>query len=264
MPAIASSHELVPAWDAVFGAQQRRASGYWLIAQPDHAALAGDLAEQFARAPYPRLDADMVRAIRLHDAGWAPLDGGGECGVGTAGGLPMPEPRRLPDGRPKSFLDFAPQDFLPAWSGSIAQAEQASGDLGGLLVSEHFARLARTRLDAGRDSQEDTRRLREFLEAQEREQYLWMSRVRGRFTRERMNLLADALQFCDLLSLYLCCGAEQDVGFPQVFEVKRPALHRRGALCELDPSPFTREISVRVQGTLDGSREQQSFEFQLR
>jgi len=36
----------VPAWEAVERKQKQAASEWWLVAQPDHAALAGDLAER--------------------------------------------------------------------------------------------------------------------------------------------------------------------------------------------------------------------------
>ena len=52
------------------------------------------------------------------------------------------------------------------------------------------------------------------------------------------------LQFCDVLSLYLCCGAAQDVEFPQRFGAKPIRLRRearaadQAAVCRFEPSPF--------------------------
>jgi Protein of unknown function (DUF3891) len=260
----AGGRQLVPAWEAVSEAQWRRASGYWLIAQPDHAALAGDLAEEFACGPYPQLDEDIVRAFRLHDAGWTPLDGSGERGAGAGGARPMPAPRRHADGRPMSFLDFGPSDFLPAWNGSIKSVEQASGAIGGLLVSEHFARLARTRLDSGKSTPEETRMMLEFLDAQAAQQARWMAGAGNGVTPERVKVLTDALQFCDLLSLYLCCGSAENVSFPQEFGGQRPVLYRRYGVCQLEPSPFSDKIVVGVKATLDGPGEEKTSEFSLR
>ncbi len=255
---------LVPAWEAVFRAQQQRASGYWLIAQPDHAALAGDLAEEFTRGPYPHLEEDAVRAFRLHDAGWAPLDGGSERGVGTGSARPRPEPRRSPDGRPLSFLEFGPRDFLPAWNGSIERAEQASGAVGGLLVGEHFVRLARTRLDSVRDSEEESCLTRRFLEEQAALQAKWIASAGSGMTRERVQALTDVLQFCDLLSLYLCCGSEEDVSFPQAFAGQRPVLRRRDGTCRLEPSPFSDKVVAGITARLDRTNTEKTFELVLR
>jgi len=36
-------------------------------------------------------------------------------------------------------------------------------------------------------------------------------------TPEELETLTDVLQFCDLLSLYVCCGARQNVDFPEYF-----------------------------------------------
>ena len=39
-------------------------------------------------------------------------------------------------------------------------------------------------------------------------------------TLEELEALTDVLQFCDLLSLYVCCGARQNVEFPEYFGIK--------------------------------------------
>ena len=39
-------------------------------------------------------------------------------------------------------------------------------------------------------------------------------------TPEVLETLTDVLQFCDLLSLYVCCGARQNVEFPEYFGTK--------------------------------------------
>jgi uncharacterized protein DUF3891 len=58
--------------------------------------------------------------------------------------------------------------------------------------------------------------------------------------------LVDLLQFCDLLSLYLCCGSRASVQFPQAVGSRSVVLRRDGELCLLDPSPFRKEISLGV------------------
>jgi hypothetical protein len=46
------------------------------------------------------------------------------------------------------------------------------------------------------------------------------------------------LQFCDLLSLYLCCGSNEAVEFPQEFAAGRVRLSPRDGAFFLQPSPF--------------------------
>jgi hypothetical protein len=167
-----------------------------------------------------------VLAIAAHDDGWAPFD----AQVAVAHGNPL------------SFLDFGPRDFLCAWGGSIERAEKIA-PMGGAIVSEHFRRLAKNRLEWGIDGSEDRRLLLSFLESQHTRQ----ERLLGSQSREEFEFLTDVLQFCDVLSLYLCCGAAQDAEFPQKLGVEPIRLHReatRGndlaAICRFDPSPFTR------------------------
>src|SRR5215831_331966 len=77
---------MMPAWEAIELKQRAPAEDWWLVAQPDHAALSGELA-RLLEAPAP--------------------------------------------------------DFLAAWRGSIAVAERNSA-IGGMMVSGHFCRIART------------------------------------------------------------------------------------------------------------------------
>src|SRR5437868_11158663 len=85
-----SNHsQAVPAWDAVERKQKESASEWWLIAQPDHAMLAGDLSARMQSPLFSVIPDEVVKAIALHDEGWRPVDSG--------------EPRQ-DKGRPLSFL----------------------------------------------------------------------------------------------------------------------------------------------------------------
>jgi Protein of unknown function (DUF3891) len=254
----------IPAWQAVFDTQQHAAAGCWMIAQPDHAALAGDLAQEFAQPPYPPLDEVIVRAIRLHDSGWAEMDGGGERGTGLPSPLGTPSPKHHSDGRPLSFLEIGPSDFLAAWSRSIQRAAEASGPLGGLLVRGHFCRLGQARLEGAKDPPGEVRLIRDFLTREESRQTGWLAALRGLRTPEQVEMLTDLLQFCDLLSLYLCCGSADEVVFPQTFGEGRPTLRQHGAAFVLAPSPFNRAVKVAVEAKRHGSHQTKDFEFEVR
>src|SRR5205823_6182784 len=217
----------VPAWEAVARTQKQPSRAWWLIAQPDHADLAGDLAGRIEWESFPALDADVLEAIRLDDEGWAELD--------------LTPSTRLD--RPLSFLDIGPADFLKAWRGSIARAEESSA-VGGLLVSSHFRRLGEFRLQSVIDSAQDEMLVKEFLlQENERESRLMASQRRS---YEEVRGLVDALQFCDLLSLYLCCGSREEVEFPQVFQGQTIRAHYDGGLYRTVPSIFVSSASLGV------------------
>jgi hypothetical protein len=82
-------------------------------------------------------------------------------------------------------------------------------------VSSHFSRLAQARLKSRNDSSEDRRLVQQFLSQEvDRQQQLGTHAQRS---PKELELLTDVLQFCDLVSLYLCCGADELVEFPQKF-----------------------------------------------
>jgi hypothetical protein len=219
----------VPAWDAVLRTQQQPASDWWLVAQPDHAALAGDLAARIRSPQFPKLDTEVVRAIALHDEGWAAFD---------------LTPSLNGSGRPLSFLEVGLNDFLRAWRDSIARAEQDS-PIGGVLVSEHFCRLGRWRLQMVKSPPAEEAAMHAFL-VTEAERQRQLSPRQSR-TPEEILVLVDVLQFCDLLSLYLCCGARDAVEFPQRFNGHTICMHHDGELCRTEPPLFGRGASLAVR-----------------
>jgi hypothetical protein len=82
-------------------------------------------------------------------------------------------------------------------------------------VSRHFQRLAEHRMAATDDSERDRKKLRQFVDHEtQRQKKLAAKQQRS---AEELELLTDVLQFCDLLSLYICCGARQSVEFPEYF-----------------------------------------------
>ena len=111
------------------------------------------------------------------------------------------------------------------------------------MVSMHFWRLAEHRLNSSQDSAPDRKRLEEFLEFEAARQKKLTSK-QTRAERE-LETFADVLQFCDLLSLYLCCGSCEPVEFPEYFGVKLRASHVPDGLC-LQPSVMQSGTQFRV------------------
>jgi hypothetical protein len=189
--------------------------------------VSGDIARALGPPVIPNLNSELVAAIAAHDDGWAPFDA----------------QVTVRNRKPLSFVDFSPTDFLRAWRGSIQRAE-AIAAIGGAIVSGHFCRLAQNRLESGIDGAENRTLLINFVDGERSRQ----ERLLGSQWRQEFEFLTDVLQFCDVLSLYLCCGAVQDVQFPQRFGTEPIRLHREAkrsgdvaAVCRFSPSPFSRE-----------------------
>jgi hypothetical protein len=223
------------AWEAVFNTQRQPCERCLLVAQPDHAGLAGDIAAQldpaFLGDDCPRLDNALVRAIGLHDEGWAEFDQAGSSLLTDAAG------------RPLSFLDVRPPEFVRAWTGSIARAQDVAA-AGGIMVSRHFSRLARHRLASYDDTPADQQRLRTFLE-DERQCQAALAHAVG-FSDAQLERLTDLLQFCDLLSLYLCCGSREWVELPQHFAGRALRIQRPEDCYRLAPPPLRSGASLAV------------------
>src|SRR6516225_1344618 len=66
--------EFLSAWTIVERMQRQPYDGCWMITQPSHAVLAGDFAAKMTGPNLPRMDAALLRAIALHDAGWGVPD----------------------------------------------------------------------------------------------------------------------------------------------------------------------------------------------
>ena len=202
-PPPAASPEFQDAWPAIEHIQRQVREPCWLITQPSHSALAGELAAVFSAPQLPQIDAAIVRAIALHDAGWG-----------------MPDAHAIQQSRsksrfqPESFLQASIPVFLAAWQKSIETAQSVS-PAGGYMVSRHFQRLAQHRIDSANDAPRERQKLQSFVQAEAlRQKSLAAAQP---VPAEQLELLADLLQFCDLLSLYICCGSRQNVVFPQYF-----------------------------------------------
>jgi len=191
----------IPVWDAIAATQQNRTASDWFIPQSDHAHISGALAAAFDRELFPDLTPEILEAIRLHDEGWVPCDG-------------VAESPRLPavvdGGRALSFFQLPPSVFLRAWQRSIDSAI-AIGPAAGHIVSSHFRLLAGHRLHSSADTPEDTRALESFA-AFELLREASLAPASG-FTSEQLARFLAVLQFCDVLSLYLCGNP----GIPVVF-----------------------------------------------
>ncbi len=221
------SLSIEPTWIAIDRSQRQDfTAGCWLIPQPAHAALAGEIAAQLDPKAFPGITPEVIRAIALHDSGWS-LDDAAVIQASRAAGAKA---------KPYSFIAAPARDTVAAWTGSIEIAGKSS-PLGGFVVSRHFAAIGqhhRQQADPATAKVLDTFLANELA----RQQKL---RKRLSQTDSELDVLVTALQFCDLLSLYLACGVAGDVEFPQTIAGSPIQLSRKGNAASLTPSPFVGE-----------------------
>lgn len=200
-----ASEKSLPAWEAVEHSQKRTCARFWMITQPSHAVLAGGLAANLNAPQFPVLDEPLLKAIALHDAGW-----------GVPDAQAIVKSRSIHPQAPQSFVAMAVPQFLEAWENSIETAESVS-PAGGYTVSRHFWRLAEHRAGL-EENKPDRQKLESFLKNEERRQKKLAARQS--LSNEQLEEFTDVLQFCDLLSLYICSGSSQRVVFPEYFGVQ--------------------------------------------
>src|SRR5438270_11963940 len=219
-------------WDALLENQQRLTAaageqGVWLITQPSHSNLSGDIAAKLRPAVFGTFDEHTVRAIALHDAGWSGFD---------SDLIRASRDSQQKKAKMVSFVAVPPDISVKAWSESIETALKIT-PLGGYLVSEHFRSIAEMLSSAKPESAKPTARF--IAQETARQQKL---RPKIGLVDAAIQRLVEGLRFCDLLSLYLCAGLTEIVEFPQQFQQHsftiRPAGHRS---FRLSPSPFAED-----------------------
>jgi hypothetical protein len=247
-PPSVTGTEFLPAWTVVERLQRQSYDGCWMITQPSHAVLAGDFAGKMTGPKIPKMDAPMVRAIALHDAGW-----------GVPDAQAIMQSRSVRQGCPRSFIQCSTAEFLEAWEKSIEVAA-STGPAGGYMVSRHFARIAEQ--NAAHVPQQDQQRVSSFLKNEAtRQKQLSAKQDRS---IEELESLTDVLQFCDLLSLYVCSGARENAEFPEYFGVKvRLTVVNDGYRLEpplIEPGATFKVAALRHPAT----REESSREIEIR
>ena len=227
-PAPAGTEEFLPAWPVIERLQKQKYEGCWLVTQPSHAALAGELAARFRGEQLPAPDQQVIRAIALHDAGW-----------GMADAQAIQQSRARGAVQPESFIVMPVPHFLAAWQKSIETAQSVS-PAGGYIASRHFFRLAEHHLHSVDDPQQDRGQLEAFIATESQRQ----KKLSAGLSASHLELWTDLLQFCDLLSLYICCGSRENVLFPKYFGVE-VRVENRGEMLKLEPALIQPcEISV--------------------
>jgi hypothetical protein len=172
--------------------------GQWLlIAQADHARLAGELAEAWRDALVPASSRpEWLAAVYHHDDGWPVWDAS-----------PAVDQEH---GRPIQFTEMPLVDSLAIWQRSI-EAVGACGPLAAWMVSGHFSALLRYS-NAWQATPHRTGNIRDdFLQRQDAARANWLTAWQRQAPATHTPALAqrglELLQFFDALSLWFCCSA---------------------------------------------------------
>jgi Protein of unknown function (DUF3891) len=175
------------AWARVEAAQRQKRPACLLVPQPAHAVLAGELAAGLTC--FGELPPEIIRAIQMHDTGWAASDAQ-QIQRLRSGGAQV--------GDAVSFISIPAREAEQAWAASIQTVEGFS-KTGAMIVSRHFSLLARH--DPAH---------RHFVQAEKARQH----RLEGSGKAEDLARWTAALGFCDLVSLSLISGLSGEVELP--------------------------------------------------
>jgi hypothetical protein len=223
-----------PIWQALEQSQRQAMTECWLITQPTHAALAGEVAQKLEPKAFGNLNESAVRAFALHDAGWSPFDAAAIQASRAKGAK----------AQISSFVSVPLVDTVKAWTDSIELTAKFTGALGGYLVSQHFSSIAAMQKD--KLDRTSTQVTQKFLAAEQVRRAKYRANINQ--NDAELDRLLQALQFCDLLSLYLCCGLDSNVEFPQQINGQSIKLEQESERCVLTPTPFEEEHAFAVSG----------------
>lgn len=224
-----------PIWDVLFEHQTKLngSNECWMITQPSHSALSGEIAAALDPKVFGKFDEATVRAIALHDAGWSAFDSD-----------LIRASRESRSGQTKaaiSFLGAPPKEAVAAWTASVETALKADL-LGGLLVSEHFRSIAQFQVD---ENQAKASAMAAFVQQEEARQ----KKLRPKIALESaiIERQVDGLRFTDLVSLYLCAGLTEPVILPQQFQQHNFVMATTDqGIHRLQPFPFPTDQTYSV------------------
>lgn len=199
------------------------------MTQPDHAALAGELAQRWGNDRFapPARGRSLVAAAARHDDGWATIDG-------------RPAVLAL-EGRPAHFLEVELTDTVGPY-GEGVEGIYADDRYAGVLATRHWTGLFSSRWGLGDNPPSDHPAAQAVVTAQEQRaaaeaRALWGGQ--GRRSAFEAGLWHDyeILQALDLISLALCLI---DLGRPS--DPGAAALPVPATLRELEQPPGARIV----------------------
>jgi uncharacterized protein DUF3891 len=211
-------------------------SGWWLIAHPDHARLAGAFAAAWGnsefRRPEPR--ARVLHGIASHDDGWAMRDANPSI---TRQGKPSAFSIELV-GKYSAFEEIDIEDYL-AVRGRAVRIVAENDAYAGLLISMHTCNLLTDRADRTTIAADGLAILDAFLAQQQEYQQTLLADIAEDATLTALEGSYSTilehfrlLQACDNLSLLAC------VAYDSPAHLLHPLPLNDGSASEVDVLPL--------------------------
>jgi hypothetical protein len=211
-------------------------TGWWLVTHPDHARLAGAVAEHWGNdlfsSPEPR--AHVLLGVNTHDDGWAMRDARPSV---TKQGKPAAFSVELV-GKYSAFEEIDLQDYLNVRERAVAEVA-ARDAYAALLVSKHTYNLLTARADRTTIAPEQLPLLDAFLERQRALQAALFAAIRadGSFSavdvsEEQVEEHFRLLQAADNMSLLAC------VDYAAPATLLHPLKLRDGGAAEVRVTPL--------------------------
>src|SRR5262249_22092719 len=141
----------VPIWPLIERSQKEYLPECWLITQPAHAALSGEMATLLSPGAFGKIETELAQAIAMHDYGGS--------GPDAREGRTMLAANCRKAVTPASFLEVGTDEVIQIWTGSIDAAEKIT-PAGGWIVAEHFKRIAQMDIRVAKSgfTEKETRR----------------------------------------------------------------------------------------------------------
>jgi hypothetical protein len=211
-------------------------TGWWLVTHPDHARLAGAVAEHWGNdlfaAPEPRKH--VLLGVNTHDDGWAMRDASPSV---TKQGKPAAFSVELV-GKYSAFEEIDLQDYLNVRERAVAEIA-AKDAYAALLVSKHTYNLLTARADRSTIAPEQLPLLDAFLQRQRELQAGLFAAIRSdaKFheedvTDEKIEEHFRLLQATDNMSLLACVDYGADA------TLLHPLKLRDGGTAEVAVTPL--------------------------
>ncbi len=199
--------------------------GVVAIAQPAHAWVAGQIAQAWGNAQFPRPDPfeEVCLAIEQHDIGWLDEDRSAPWDAKT--------------GLPREFWNVPAVRHTALWSAGVERAGLISR-YAALLISLHGVSIYDLTFDQAKASKENVDAVTRFRAEQGTLQDSLFASLRSdpSFTAHATKAAIDRnrrlLLALDTLSLHLCWGLDREIEIEDV-----PAAAGEGRRISLQPSP---------------------------
>jgi len=211
-------------------------TGWWLVTHPDHARLAGAVAEHWGNdlfaSPEPRTH--VLLGVNTHDDGWAMRDAKPSV---TKQGKPAAFSVELV-GKYSAFEEIDLQDYLNVRERAVAEIA-AKDAYAALLVSKHTYNLLTARADRSTIAPDQLPLLDAFLERQRALQARLFAAIRSDasfreddVTDEKIEEHFRLLQATDNMSLLAC------VDYSASATLLHPLKLRDGGMAEVGVTPL--------------------------